>query len=418
MKLHILPLYLCLFCAVFAPIGDSAIASNELHSDVLTFEHKTLTQSSSQEEAVLKSTQASQDISEKEAVEIIAQPHNAEVINKSAEEPLSVNSYKNTAEIQTAGVDSGSFGLGMYYGFAGMILLLNLICFLIFSEKVFLYYTIATAALIGFFTVTDGIVGLQTDSDPIYITSLLFVMVTGCSALFSNKYLNLKEFFPKISLIGGILLCIAGVMAVGGLVANDLTLSLISRVVSFTVLLSFFTAGVLLFSKKNYAKFFIIGISMPLVFVMDYFILAPNGIYLLGVEPIHLKIASVVEMLLLSYAIVYRMQAIKEEIVLRQTEMRIFLKRQEAMTRQSVERLMEDMYLENLIMHYDLDGMEIKLLQYISEGKANSKIARKLKVTEEDVEEMTKELYHKLEISEHIQEDYRMVDSQPDYIYN
>ena len=98
--------------------------------------------------------------------------------------------------------------------------------------------------------------------------------------------------------------------------------------------------------------------------------------------------------------------------------MRIFLKRQEAMTRQSVERLMEDMYLENLIMHYDLNGVEIKLLQYISEGKENTKIARKLKLTEEDVEELTKELYHKLEISEHIQEDHRMVDSQPDYIYN
>ena len=151
---------------------------------------------------------------------------------------------------------------------------------------------------------------------------------------------------------------------------------------------------------------------------MDYFILAPNGINFLGVEAIHLKIASVVELLILSYAIVYRMQAIKDEIVLRQTEMRIFLKRQEAMTRQSVERLMEDMYLENLIMHYDLDGIEIKLLQYISEGKENTKIARKLKISEEDVEELTKELYHKLEISEHIQEDYRMVDSQPDYIYN
>jgi DNA-binding NarL/FixJ family response regulator len=79
---------------------------------------------------------------------------------------------------------------------------------------------------------------------------------------------------------------------------------------------------------------------------------------------------------------------------------------------------MEEVYLENLIMHYDLDGFEIKLLQYISEGKDNAKIARKLKITESEVEEVTKELYHKLEISEHIQEDYRMVDAQADYIYN
>ena len=132
-----------------------------------------------------------------------------------------------------------------------------------------------------------------------------------------------------------------------------------------------------------------------------------------------MKAAALVEMLVMTYAIVYRMQAIKEENILRQTEMRIFLKQQEALTsRQKTEKLIEDVYLENLIMHYDLDGFEIKLLQYISEGKDNTKIARKLKVTETDIEEMTKELYHKLEISEQIQEDYRMVDAQADYIYN
>jgi len=115
----------------------------------------------------------------------------------------------------------------------------------------------------------------------------------------------------------------------------------------------------------------------------------------------------------------YRMQAIKEEHELRQAELRIFLKRQEVMaSRKGTENLIEDVYLENLIMHYDLDGLEIKLLQYISEGKDNAKIARKLKTTENEIEEFTKELYNKLEIGEHIQEDFRMLDSQPDYIYN
>ena len=57
-------------------------------------------------------------------------------------------------------------------------------------------------------------------------------------------------------------------------------------------------------------------------------------------------------------------------------------------------------------------------MQYISEGKDNAKIARKLNTTEADIEDMTKELYEKLEIGEQIQQDYRMVEQQPDYIYN
>jgi len=123
-------------------------------------------------------------------------------------------------------------------------------------------------------------------------------------------------------------------------------------------------------------------------------------------------------MILLSYAIIYRLNSIKEENLMRQTELRIFLKRQEVMNRKNAMKLMEDVYLENLIMHYDLDGLEIKLLQYISEGKENSVIARKLKSTESEIEELTVELYHKLQISEHVREDIEMVDSQPDYIYN
>ena len=110
---------------------------------------------------------------------------------------------------------------------------------------------------------------------------------------------------------------------------------------------------------------------------------------------------------------------IKEENELRQVEMRIFLRRQEVLNaRRKTEKLVEDVYLENLIMHYDLDGLEIKLLQYISEGKENHKIARKLKMSVAEVEDLTKELYEKLEIGEQIQQDYRLVNQQPDYIYN
>jgi DNA-binding CsgD family transcriptional regulator len=176
--------------------------------------------------------------------------------------------------------------------------------------------------------------------------------------------------------------------------------------------------GIKIFSKKNYAKFYVIASAVPLLFIFDFFVVRSFGISFLNTEIIHLKVASFIQMLLLTYAIIYRMKEIKEENELRLTEMRIFMKRKEILNRESVERLMQDVYLENLIMHYDLDGLEIKLLQYISEGKPNEKIARKLKMTEIDVEELTKELYDKLEVSEQIQEDHRMLEDQPDYIYN
>ena len=123
-------------------------------------------------------------------------------------------------------------------------------------------------------------------------------------------------------------------------------------------------------------------------------------------------------MLVLSYAIMYRMRSIKEEKELMSTEMRIYLKRIETLSRGAALMESEEAYMENLIDHYDLDNTETRLLQYVSEGKENHKIARILNLSEREVERLTLNLYRKLEIAEQIQDDYRMLDQQPDYIYN
>ena len=314
------------------------------------------------------------------------------------------------------------FRQGLYFGFAFMVILLNLVCFFLFEERVFLYYFLALTGITATLLFSDGLFtlfGMEQALNPKAIQATLLLAAMGCSALFASAYLNLHEFFPKLKWIALVQFTVAGLFTIAAWFTSDPIFAHLSNLVVFGMMSCYFLCGVMLFSRKNYAKFYVIAYAIPLLFAVDFFVLRNLGIEFLFTEAIHVKAAALVEMLVMTYAIVYRMQAIKEENILRQTEMRIFLKQQEALTsRQKTEKLIEDVYLENLIMHYDLDGFEIKLLQYISEGKDNTKIARKLKVTETDIEEMTKELYHKLEISEHIKEDYRIVESQPDYIYN
>lgn len=314
------------------------------------------------------------------------------------------------------------FQQGLFYGFVATLILLNLVCFFLFDEKTFLLYSLAItgSALLLFFS--DGLFSLLNweakEAIPTIQSLLLFVAV-ACSAFFAARYLNLKEFMPKIKWVTLPLLCIASVAVAFSAITEKAIFSIIANAALFATLFAYFNAGVYLFSRKNYAKFYVIASAIPLLFCFDFFVLNPMGIEFLSTQTFHIKAAVISEMLILTYANMFRMQAIKEENALRQVEMRIFLKRQEVLnTRMKAEKLVEDVYLENLIMHYDLDGLEIKLLQYISEGKDNAKIARKLSTTEEDIEDMTKELYEKLEIGEQIQQDYRMVEQQPDYIYN
>ncbi|MEZ4859184.1 MAG: 7TM-DISM domain-containing protein [Flavobacteriaceae bacterium] len=329
----------------------------------------------------------------------------------------------NTAISEKTSIDTVTiFQQGLFYGFVATLIILNLVCFFLFDEKTFLLYSLVitgTAMLLFLSDDLFNLLGMHTFESVSMVQSLLLFIAVMCTAVFTEKYLNLKEFAPKMKWTGLSLLSIAAVAIIFNAITPKFFFSTLTNSTLFALLFVYFMAGVYLFSKKNYAKFYVIATFIPLLFGFDFFVLSPLGIEFLSTQTSHIKVAVISEMLILTYANMYRMQAMKEENALRQIEMRIFLKRQEALnTRQKTEKLVEDVYLENLIMHYDLDGLEIKLLQYISEGKDNAKIARKLSTTETEIEEMTKELYEKLEIGEQIQQDYRMVEQQPDYIYN
>ena len=158
--------------------------------------------------------------------------------------------------------------------------------------------------------------------------------------------------------------------------------------------------------------------TLPLLFIFDYFILQTLGIQFLEISLTSVKASFFSTILFMTYATLFRMRDIKEQTALRKTEMELFLKKQEMMERDTIAKLTEDVYLENLIMMYDLDGLEIKLLQYISEGKENKKIAKKFNTTEIDVEEMTRGLYSKIQVGEAVQEDVNLLNLQPDFLYN
>lgn len=315
------------------------------------------------------------------------------------------------------------FGEGLFFGFASTLILLNIVCFFIFSERNFFYFGLSILTTMLLLLYSDGLYSLffnEIALNDFIVRSLFLLFVTGTSALFANYFLSIKQYLPKLKWVTSALMGIVAIATMFAWFTKNEIFALIATISFFTVISLYFISGIYIFSKNNYVKLYIIANCIPLLFCVDFFLFQPLQILFLATESIHIKTALITQMLLLTYAIIYRMQYIREENEMRQVELRIFLKRQEALTaRQKTEVLIgSDVYLENLIMHYDLDGLEIKLLQYISEGKENEKIARKLRTTEEQVEELTKELYHKLEISEQIKQDQRMVEEQPDYIYN
>ena len=422
MKSQLLPPTLCLMLAILFYFSPTLSSAKNLKLE-------TKTENSANVVSVLENTFSENptvpNTRNKVSENVLITDSKSEIINElSSYEEISNDSAEITSiensNYQNSG-DTAMFGKGMFYGVTIMVFLLNLICFFLFEEKIFLYFSLTITALVATFMSIDSLfplIGINGIENMEAMHSTLFFLATTAGAFFASKYLTLEESYPKLKWIAASLLGFSLLMVISSWTSDTAFFSSVVNVTSFSVLALYFSAGITLFEKKNYVKLYVIALSIPLLFSLDFFVFNKVGVNFLSTENSHLKAAALFEMFLMTFAIVYRMRALKEEQANRQTEMRIFLKRQEVLNRTNTEKLIEDIYLENVIMQYDLDGLEIKLLQYISEGKDNAKIARKLKTTEDEIELLTKELYNKLEIGEQVKEDHQMLETQADYIYN
>ena len=310
---------------------------------------------------------------------------------------------------------------GTFYGAISIILLLNLISFFLFEEKVFGYFGLAVTGTLLLFFGEDNLSGLlfqQTLFKGTAVTTTILSATAGLVALYSSQYLTIKEYFPKLKTFTVPLFLVAAGLSVTHWFVDNAMLPVAVNIISFTLLTCYFAGGIMLFLKNNYSKFYVLGMAIPLLLVLDYFVLQVIGINFLNVSLTAVKASFFINVLLMTYAILFRMKDIKEETAARKTEMEIFLNKEKMMERDNIIKLTEEMYLENLIMQYDLDGLEIKLLQYISEGKENKKIAKKLNTSEIEIEEMTRSLYNKIQIGEAVQEDVNLLNLQPDFLYN
>lgn len=310
---------------------------------------------------------------------------------------------------------------GTFYGAISIILLLNLISFFLFEEKVFGYFGLAVTGTLLLFFGEDNLSGLlfqQALFKGTAVTTTILCATAGLVALYSSQYLTIKEYFPKLKTFTVPLFLVAAGLSVTHWFVDNAMLPVAVNIISFTLLTCYFAGGIMLFLKNNYSKFYVLGMAIPLLLVLDYFVLQVIGINFLNVSLTAVKASFFINVLLITYAILFRMKDIKEETAARKTEMEIFLNKEKMMERDNIIKLTEEMYLENLIMQYDLDGLEIKLLQYISEGKENKKITKKLNTSEIEIEEMTRSLYNKIQIGEAVQEDVNLLNLQPDFLYN
>lgn len=298
-----------------------------------------------------------------------------------------------------------NLGFGLYYGVALMVFILNIIFYISLKDSTFLYYSIFMICINFSFTGFDGVVYLgfsQDFFDDYFIIFHLLIQIFG--ALFASNFLNLRFFYPKLDLFGKYFIIIPTIFYFIYYITNNFLYFAIADFLGLLVLAYYWSMGILMYRKEEFAKFFVIGYCMALFAALFYLTPLNFGFSAISASFNQLKFGNIIEMLVLTYAITYRVKKLQEENNGYRTELQLYLseiyglKEQLKNASTTEKETSLNSKIEEIKTTYDLTEREVDILLHITKGFSNKQIAEKLFISVNTVKYHTKNLYEKLDV--------------------
>jgi DNA-binding CsgD family transcriptional regulator len=234
--------------------------------------------------------------------------------------------------------------------------------------------------------------------------SISHFIVTITGVLFATEFLNLHRYIPKSKKTGATLLAASLFIYSLHLYTNEQVYYVIANFIAFATLFYYWILGFKTLDKNRFSKFFVIGYSLLLFSGIFYILPMGLGISTISISLQNLKLAAVFEMLVLTYAITYRVQMMKEENENIRNEIQNYLKQtynlEEKIESHSKVDKNESLIskIEKLKTAHDLTTREVDVLICLSKGYTNQKISEELFVSLNTVKYHTRNIYQKLNI--------------------
>lgn len=294
------------------------------------------------------------------------------------------------------------FKLGLYYGFSLMFFILNLFLFVYLRDRLFLYYCIFQVFIVGSIAYADGLFPfifnwpwlLNNAEVPLHV-GLAF-----SGSLFALAFLE-KNWQSLSGKITSIVLVIMSASYLLSMTFLSYTLFLVGEGLLLLLLCFFWVIAVGKFKEHIHSRFFVLGYGVFLVFAIDYFLLRKLDIYVLDFYMGQLKTGSLIEMLVLSVAIVVRMTVLRDENLHYRESIEQYIQRIKELELQEPTEFAN--IFDKMQQTYDLTDREIEILRGISEGLTNNQIAEKVFLSVHTVKFHTRNIFEKLSISNRTQ---------------
>ncbi|GGG04669.1 hypothetical protein GCM10011344_01270 [Dokdonia pacifica] len=332
------------------------------------------------------------------------------VINKTVQYPLFLKvDFPLEAHFPIEVLDEEAFakheknsflGIGFFYGTALALLLATLIFLITTKNKQFLFYGILIAAVCISIMTRDNILYFFNAKPSIISSVELFGhFLVGLSATgYVFRYLKIKKNKKSIETIFVILSSISFVSLCIYWISNTHWSFLLT---DFTTVLSVLLLWTLtLYNAKNtkYLPIMIAIYTLDIVVLTDAFLLHGLGMSIFNLSSLQLSIISLINFTLIALALIFSFRKLQGKTVIMKHQIKMHLERLSQLNSYKNVQDSNDQYLESLIHQFELENIEIKVLDGISKGMTNERIATKHNLSVEKLKTVTSNLYQKLGI--------------------
>ena len=307
--------------------------------------------------------------------------------------PLQIKEYKEILYQEKYSF----FTNGFYYGFVLVGLLLNIFFYFSLKEETFIYYSFFLIAITLGILSYDGFLQVVLPVSLSNYTSVItHCLVTFFGFLFGYKFLNISYYLPKSNVIGFGLLFLAVVNYLLFFITKNYLFVSIADTFSFFVLLHNWIVGIIIYKKHEFAKFFVIGYSLVLFSAALFILPIDWGLNIYTTSLSSIKYGSLFEVLILTYAITYRVTILQQENEQYKLEIQQHFKKINMLNTHKNDN--KAVTVQELVDEHNLSDREAEVLPLIFAGYTNQKIADELFVSLNTIKFHVRNIYKKLNI--------------------
>lgn len=304
----------------------------------------------------------------------------------------------------------------LYYGLSLMTIVFNIILYFIFRDRRFMIYSLLQLSLFSVFFYQDGMLHYLLQ-DRWYMPHFLIWNIAICATLagvFAYYFLDLRHKVPRFRNI---------VLPFVGAIFGCVLLYTVTDMLFFRHLSSFFFylfpaiclyQAAKMFREDVYARFLLLFFGLMLLGGAGYTLQKHTDLpylSLFGVDT--LRLTSVIEIVGISFALIFKVRALREENERYRAELRYHLdmlkfgSNEELTQKDTVAPLPstpsivsnpQNSIIQNIAVQYQLTEREREVLYRIWDGDSNQEIANRLCISINTTKFHVSRLYAKLDV--------------------